>query len=158
MLYDTVFKNGKTIGLVLQEQYKNVGVKLNICEEDSQIFRKKWKEGDFGMILYSSWGGSYEPFATLAAMRTNGDKFSIVQKGMENKEELDQVMNHALRETDEEKLREDFAYIMDSFFEQAVYIPLTVSSTLAVYNSSLEGLDLEGGKDVMPVGSVKRKQ
>ena len=158
MLYDTVFKNGKTIGLVLQEQYKNVGVKLNICEEDSQIFRKKWKEGDFGMILYSSWGGSYEPFATLAAMRTNGDKFSTVQKGMENKEELDQVMNHALRETDEEKLREDFAYIMDSFFEQAVYIPLTVSSTLAVYNSSLEGLDLEGGKDVMPVGSVKRKQ
>ena len=46
---------------------------------------------------------------------------------------------------------------MDSFFEQAVYIPLTVSSTLAVYNSSLEGLDPEGGKDVMPVG-VKRKQ
>ncbi len=35
---------------------------------------------------------------------------------------------------------------MDSFFEQAVYIPLTVSSTLAVYNSSLEGLDPEGGK------------
>lgn len=158
MLYDTVFKNGKTIGLVLQEQYKNVGVKLNICEEDSQIFRKKWKEGDFGMILYSSWGGSYEPFATLAAMRTDGDKFSTVQKGMENKEELDRVMNHALSETNEEKLREDFAYIMDSFFEQAVYIPLTVSSTLAVYNSNLEGLDLEGGKDVMPVGSVKRKQ
>ena len=30
MLYDTVFKNGKNIGLVLQEQYKKVGVKLNI--------------------------------------------------------------------------------------------------------------------------------
>lgn len=157
MLYDTVFKNGKTIGLVLQEQYQKVGVKLNICEEDSQVFRQKWKDGDFGMILYSSWGGSYEPFATLAAMCTDGDKFCTVQKGMENKAELDRVMDRALRENDEEKLKEDFAYIMDSFHEQAVYIPLTVSSTLAVYDSSLEGLDLEGGKDVMPIGSVVRK-
>ena len=157
MLYDTVFKNGKNIGLVLQEQYKKAGVKLNICEEDSQVFRKKWKEGDFDMILYSSWGGSYEPFATLAAMRSEGDKFSTVQKGMENKAELDKVMNEALSEIDEDKLKEDFTYIMESFKDQAVYIPLTVSSTLAVYDNSLEGLDLTDGKDIMPVGSVVRK-
>ena len=154
MLYDTVFKNGKNIGLVLQEQYKKAGVKLNICEEDSQVFRKKWKEGDFDMILYSSWGGSYEPFATLAAMRSEGDKFSTVQKGMENKAELDKVMNETLSEIDEDKLKEDFTYIMESFKDQAVYIPLTVSSTLAVYDNSLEGLDLTDGKDIMPVGSV----
>ncbi|WP_455650289.1 nickel ABC transporter substrate-binding protein [Enterocloster citroniae] len=157
MLYDTVFKNGKNIGLVLQEQYKKAGVKLNICEEDSQVFRKKWKEGDFDMILYSSWGGSYEPFATLAAMRSEGDKFSTVQKGMENKAELDKVMNEALSEINEDKLKEDFTYIMESFKDQAVYIPLTVSSTLAVYDNSLEGLDLTDGKDIMPVGSVVRK-
>lgn len=157
MLYDTVFKNGKNIGLVLQEQYKKVGVKLNICEEDSQVFRKKWKEGDFDMILYSSWGGSYEPFATLAAMRSDGDKFSTVQKGMDNKAELNKVMNEALSEIDEDKLKEDFTYIMESFKEQAVYIPLTVSSTLTVYDSSLKGLDLTDGKDVMPVGSVVRE-
>jgi len=157
MRYDTVFKNGKNIGLVLQEQYKKAGVKLNICEEDSQVFRKKWKEGDFDMILYSSWGGSYEPFATLAAMRSEGDKFSTVQKGMENKAELDKVMNEALSEIDEDKLKEDFTYIMESFKDQAVYIPLTVSSTLAVYDNSLEGLDLTDGKDIMPVGSVVRK-
>ena len=157
MLYDTVFKNGKNIGLVLQEQYKKAGVKLNICEEESQVFRKKWKEGDFDMILYSSWGGSYEPFATLAAMRSEGDKFSTVQKGMENKAELDKVMNEALSEIDEDKLKEDFTYIMESFKDQAVYIPLTVSSTLAVYDNSLEGLDLTDGKDIMPVGSVVRK-
>ncbi len=100
----TRYLKRKTIGLVLQEQYKNVGVKLNICEEDSQIFRKKWKECDFGMILYSSWGGSYEPFATLAAMRTNGDKFSTVQKGNgETKKNWIRWMNHALRETDEKR-------------------------------------------------------
>ena len=46
---------------------------------------------------------------------------------------------------------------MESFKDQAVYIPLTVSSTLAVYDNSLEGLDLTDGKDIMPVGSVVRK-
>ena len=46
---------------------------------------------------------------------------------------------------------------MESFKEQAVYIPLTVSSTLAVYDSSLKGPDLTDGKDVMPVGSVVRE-
>ncbi|MCB7098274.1 hypothetical protein LI015_26255, partial [Enterocloster sp. 210928-DFI.2.20] len=58
---------------------------------------------------------------------------------------------------DYDKLKEDFTYIMESFKEQAVYIPLTVSSTLAVYDSSLKGLDLTDGKDVMPVGSVVRE-
>lgn len=157
MLYDTVFKNGKNIGLVMQEQFQQVGVKLNICEEDSQVFRKKWAAGEFDMILYSSWGGSYEPFATLAAMRSDGDKFHTVQKGMENKAELDEVMNAALSEIDQEKLAEDFLYITQSFKDQAVYIPLTISSTLAVYDSSLSGVDLEDAKDVMPVGTVVRQ-
>lgn len=156
LLYDTVFKNGKNIGLVLQEQYKAVGLKLNICEEDSQVFRQKWKDGEFGMILYSSWGGSYEPFATLAAMRMDGDKFHTVQKGMENKKELDEVMGAALSETDETKLAEELKYVTDSFKEQAVYIPLTQSSTIAVYDSGLTGPNLDDAKDVMSVGNVAK--
>ena len=155
MLYDTVNSNGKNIGLVLQDQYAQVGVKLNICEEDSQVFRQKWAEGDFGMILYSSWGGSYEPFATLAAMRTEGDKFNTVQAGLENKTELDEIMNSALSEVDTAKLQEDFDYILGTFHDQAVYIPLTVASTFAVYRSDLTGLDLSESKDTMYVGSVK---
>ena len=47
--------------------------------------------------------------------------------------------------------------IYEDVYKRQVYIPLTVSSTLAVYDSSLKGLDLTDGKDVMPVGSVVRE-
>ena len=76
------------------------------------------------MLIYSSWGQFYEPYATLAAMASEGDKFHTVQKGMQNKAELDAVMLDCPSQTDETKLKENFEYIMNSFHDEAVYVPL----------------------------------
>lgn len=157
LLYDTAVKTGKDVGTILQDQYAQAGIKMNICEEDSKVFRQKWKDGDFGGILYDSWGGSYEPFSTLAAMRTDGDKFDTVQKGMENKEELNEKMNDALSQQDTDILLEDFNYIMNAFYEQAVYVPIVSTCKKAVYNSELTNLNLVDGKYGIPVTEVTYK-
>ena len=67
------------------------------------------------MLIYSSWGGSYEPYVTLAAMAADGDKFHTVQKGMKNKPELDDIMLDCLTQEDPVMLQENFNYIMQSF-------------------------------------------
>lgn len=150
-------KIGKDTCTILQDQYAKVGIKMNICEEDSKVFRTKWKDGDFGGILYDSWGGSYEPFSTLAAMRTDGDKFNTVQMGMSNKAELNEVMNDALSQVDEAKLQEDFDYILQSFYDEAVYVTLVPTVRKAVYNSELTNLNLYKGYYGIPVSEVAYK-
>ena len=87
-------------------------------------------------------------------MATEGDKFHTVQKGMSNKAELDEVMLDCLSQTDEEKLQENFAYIVKSFHEEAVYVPLTVTTKLGICRGDMTGLDLSAGQDSIDVGSV----
>ncbi len=154
LIYDASVTNDRDIGLVLQSQYAQVGIQLNIVPQDSQVYRKNWAAGEFGVLIYSSWGGSYEPYATLAAMAADGDKFNTVQKGMSNKAELDKVMLDCLSQADEEKLKENFAYITRSFHDEAVYVPLTITSTLAVYSSDLEGIDLTSSHGGMGISGM----
>lgn len=154
LIYDASVTNDRDIALILQSQYAQVGIQLNIVPQDSQIYRQNWAAGEFGVLIYSSWGGSYEPYATLAAMATDGDKFNTVQKGMKSKPELDDIMLDCLTQEDPEMLQENFNYIMQSFHDEAVYVPLTVISTLAIYNSDLAGLDLESVHGGMGIGGM----
>lgn len=154
LIYDASVTNDRDIGLILQAQYAEVGIQLNIVPQDSQVYRKNWTDGEFGVLIYSSWGGSYEPYATLAAMASDGDKFNTVQKGMSNKAELDAVMTDCLSQTDPDKLQENFNYIMKSFHDEAVYVPLTVTSTLAIYRSELTGLELIPSRSGMGVSHM----
>lgn len=154
LIYDSSVTKDMDIGLILQSQYAEVGIQLNIVPQDSQVYRENWAAGEFGVLIYSSWGGSYEPYATLAAMAKDGDKFNTVQKGMSNKAELDQVMLDCLSQTDEAKLQENFDYIMKSFHDEAVYVPLTVTTKLGIYRGDMTGLDLSSGQDSIDVGSV----
>ena len=154
LIYDASVTNDRDIALILQSQYAQVGIQLNIVPQDSQIYRQNWANGEFGVLIYSSWGGSYEPYATLTAMAADGDKFHTVQKGMKNKPELDDIMLDCLTQEDPEMLQENFNYIMQSFHDEAVYVPLTVVSTLAIYNSELAGLNLESGRGGMGIGGM----
>ena len=154
LIYDSSVTKDRDIGLLLQSQYAEVGIQLNIVPQDSQVYRENWAAGEFGVLIYSSWGGSYEPYATLAAMATDGDKFNTVQRGMSNKTELDEIMLDCLSQTDGEKLQENFDYIMQSFHDEAVYVPLTVTTKLCVYSSDLEGLEMTNNQDSIDLAGL----
>ncbi len=154
LIYDSSVTNDLDIGLILQSQYSQVGIQLNIVPQDSQIYRQNWASGNFDVLIYSSWGGSYEPFATLAAMASEGDKFHTVQAGMSNKAQLDQVMLDCLSQNDPNKLQENFQYITQSFHDEAVYVPLTIVSELAIYSNKLTGLEMNSNHYIMDVSSL----
>lgn len=154
---DNSIKNGKVLAEVLQEQYKRVGVKLEISQEESKLFRQNWTKGDFDIVMFNSWGGSYEPFATLAAMITEGDKFNVVQRGVENRAELHRVMESSLSEVDSDILRQNFKYILDTFYEQAIYIPLVDTVIVSVSSKDIEGVEFSSIKDIIPLQTIKGK-
>ncbi len=156
LIYDSSVTRDRDIGLILQSQYAKAGIQMNIVPQDSQVYRQNWAAGEFGLLIYSSWGGSYEPYATLAAMAADGDKFNTVQKGMSNKEELDRVMLDCLSQRDPVKLQENFRYIMESFHREAVYVPLTVTSKLGICGGQWTGMEMDSSQDSIDVASLKR--
>ncbi|MCD8221128.1 MAG: nickel ABC transporter substrate-binding protein [Clostridiales bacterium] len=155
VIYDASVSTHQDIALILQSQYADIGMKLAIEPQDSQVFRQNWTAGEFDALIYSSWGGSYEPYATLAAMASEGDKFSVVQKGMSNKAELDEIMTDCLSQSDTEILQQNFEIIMQSFHDEAVYVPLTVTSKLGICRSDLTGLTATGNQDSIDIDSLK---
>lgn len=155
---DSSIQNGKIIAEILQAQYKKIGVKIDINQEESKIFRKNWTDGNFDMIMFNSWGGSYEPYATFAAMITEGDKFNIVQKGLKNREELHKRMANILKENDQNKIAEDFKYILETFKEEAVYIPLINTVVVSVSPKNIDGIEFSTIKDLIPLQKVHKKE
>ncbi|MGL5088942.1 MAG: nickel ABC transporter substrate-binding protein [Cetobacterium sp.] len=154
---DNSFKNGKVLAEVLQHQYSKVGVKINISQEESKLFRQNWSKADFDIIMFNSWGASYEPFATFAAMTTSGDKFNVVQRGVQNQEELHKNMLNALSEVNEEKLQKNIDYIIHSFYDEAIYIPLTDTVITAVFKKNLEGIQFSDIKEAFPLQDIIKK-
>lgn len=154
---DNSFKNGKVVAEVLQSQYAKAGVKINISQEESKLFRQNWSKGNFDMIMFNSWGGSYEPFATFAAMTTEGDKFNIIQRGLSNKHELHKKMSDSLVEVNKEKLQNNIDYIVNTFYNEAVYIPLVNTVITAVYKENLEGVKFSDIKEAIPLEDIKEK-
>ena len=73
---------------------------------------------------------------------------------MSNKAELDRVMLDCLSQTDEEKLAENFVFITQSFHDEAVYVPLTVTNKLGIMRSDMTGMDLATGQDSMDVSGI----
>lgn len=142
LLYDAAVETDGETALLLKDSCAMAGIRLNLIPQDAQALRVSWVSGEFGMVLDRSWGAPYEPYGTFACMVSPGERFCIAQKGMSSKAELDVIIRDSLSQTDERKLQEDFDYIMESLREEAVYVPLTVSATAAIYDSTLTGPDL----------------
>ena len=42
LIYDSTVTNDRDIGLLLQSQYAQAGIKVNIIPQDSQVYRQNW--------------------------------------------------------------------------------------------------------------------
>lgn len=154
LLYDASVKTDEAAGELLKEQYAAAGIQLNLIPQDKDTYNQSWRSGEFGAVLSRTWGNPYEPYGTFACMVDPNDKFSVVQKGMSNKAELNVILYDSLSQNEESRLQEDFDYIMDSFHNEAVYIPLTGINTIALYNKEYSGPDLNSARGGMGIESM----
>lgn len=130
----------RTISESIQQDFKQVGVKLNIRGEEKQAFLDRQKTGKFDLMYSLSWGLPYDPQTYISSFRVASHADYQAQLGLKKKKWLDQTITKVLVEPDEQKRKQMYRDIFTYIHDENVYIPISYSVTKAVYNKRLKGV------------------
>ena len=150
----------KQIAEYIQGQWKKIGVNVEIKALEEKNF---WEETDdlkYNVMLNYSWGAPWDPHAYINAMATvaeNGNPDYEAQLGLPMKKELDAKIHQVLVESDPQKVEELYKEILTTLHEQAVYVPLTYQSIIAVYRDNLTGVRFMPQEYELPLSYIDKK-
>ena len=131
----------KTIAEFYKGELAKIGINLEIIGEEAQAHSDRAKSGNFDIIFNESWGKPYDPQSFLASMweaSVHGDYEA--QKGLKEKEQIDEAILNALEATTEEERQEYYTYVLETLHEEAVYIPLTYETNRAIYSNKIKNV------------------
>ena len=150
----------KQIAEYIQGQWKKIGVNVEIKALEEKNF---WEETDdlkYNVMLNYSWGAPWDPHAYINAMATvaeNGNPDYEAQLGLPMKKELDAKIHQVLLEANPEKVEQLYKEILTTLHEQAVYVPLTYQSLIAVYKDNLTGVRFMPQEYELPLSYIDKK-
>lgn len=148
----------KAVAEVLQGQAARLGVRLNLVGEEEDSFYRRQKEGNFGMIVNTTWGPPFEPHAMLGSMQSPSHADYQAQRGLPMKADIDRDITLALRSVDPVERAALYKTVLTVLHEQAVYLPIHYAALLAAYPADrLEGVRFGPGKSKFPFEVFMKK-
>ncbi len=129
------------ISTYLQNDFKAIGVELNIMGEEQQSFADRQKSGEFDLQYSLSCGPPYDPQSYVSSFRTPAHGDYQAQVGLEKKKWLDETITNLMIEVDEDKRAQMYSDVFSYIHDEGVYIPLSYSKTTAIHSKELKGVE-----------------
>lgn len=132
-----VNSNFKNICMLIESNLEACGIGIEPVETESAAYYDAiWTSRDYDMIIYTSWGGSYEPAGWIKGCFY---KTGETPAAFWYDEKLNSDFDAALHETTEEAQKKAYDQIYAYMNSQAMEIPLFYSDMIYYYNTSLTG-------------------
>lgn len=150
----------KSLAEYVQGEWKKLGVDVELNALEEKTHWSNAAKGDFDLMVNYTWGAPWDPHAVLQAMAVeseNGSPDNAAQKGLPMRDQLYDTINKLLVEPDQNKMKEDYAYVLKTLNEQAVYIPVTYQAFTCVYRAGeLENVKFMPEENRLPVFSTSK--
>jgi peptide/nickel transport system substrate-binding protein len=135
-------ETGRLMAAVLQEQFREVGIQMDIRSNEFATFYSDVVKGNFQMYSLRWIGANNDPdflnFVFHSAMfPPNG-----ANRGRYANSEVDRLVDLARREVDTEKRRAAYQRIQRIISEELPYVSLFYVDNVAVYNKRVGGMKL----------------
>ncbi|WP_369282167.1 nickel ABC transporter substrate-binding protein [Oscillibacter sp. GMB15532] len=143
LLYCSDRVTEKNIAEYLQQEFRSLGIEMDIHGEEEQSYRDNMKSGNFDMVFNIAWGTPQDPQSSMAAMRAPVYGDFAAQQGLDDKGEIDQAITDILVSTDETGRQELYSFVLTRLHEDAVYIPLTYECNKALHINTLDGVEFD---------------
>ncbi|XER14740.1 Nickel-binding periplasmic protein [Sporomusa aerivorans] len=144
----------KSVGEVLQGDLKKIGIKVKLTGEEEGAIGERQKSGNFNLIYSDTWGAPYDPHSLVGSMREPAHADYQAQVGLPMKADIDRLASEVLVSTDEAKRQEMYRQIFTTLHEQAVYLPLSYLTTIAVYPKNVTGVTFMGSQYEIPFAGM----
>ena len=122
----------KSMAEIIQADLRKIGMDVKLTGEEESAVYARQRDGRFGLIFNRTWGAPYDPHAFVSSMRVPSHADYQAQLGLADKAEIDAKIGEVLVSTDETVRQDLYRDILTRFHEEAVYLPLTHVTAIAV--------------------------
>ncbi|MGG4442817.1 nickel ABC transporter substrate-binding protein [Brevibacillus fortis] len=144
LLFISTHNIQKAVAEVIQGDLRKVGINVKLTGQEEEAHWKTAFQGEFELLFNESWGAPYDPHSYVSAMSKaaeQGNTDYLIQLGLPMKKDMDQKIGKVLLSTDENVRRALYADILTTLHEQAVYLPISYQSNMAVYHKNVSGVN-----------------
>ena len=146
----------RAIAEAIQADLRTVGIDLRLLGEEEQSWLDRQTSGDFNLIFNDTWGPPYEPQAMISSMRVPSHADYEAQSGLPMKAEIDRKIGEVLLSTNEEARQQLYREILTTLHEQAVYLPISYSTNIAVLHKNLSGFEFMPQANQVPLSKLSK--
>ncbi|USK68742.1 nickel ABC transporter substrate-binding protein [Peribacillus asahii] len=159
-LFNSTDNIQKSIAEFVQGDFRKLGIDIKLTSQESNTFWKTAFQGKYDLLFTSTWAVPFDPHSYLAAITTdseNGSPDYTALLGLPEKKEIDQKIKKVLLTTDEKERKMLYTDILTTLHEQAVYLPISYQSNVAVYHKNISGVDFLPQEVEVPLTSIDVK-
>jgi len=146
----------KALAEVLQSDLARVGIRVNLVGEEKDSFYRRQKEGEFHLIFNDTWGPPYDPHSYASSWRVPSHADFQAQSGLPMKTAIDTLIGRVLVTMDEDARRAMYRELLTTIHDQAVYLPISYSTGLAVHRPELTGVAYGATKYEIPFEAMRK--
>jgi len=140
----------KSVAEAVQGDLGRVGIQARLIGEEPSSFYARQKSGEFGMIFGDTWGAPYDPHAFMASMRAPSHADYQAQRGLPMKQEIDTRIGQVLVNGNDAERRAEFAWLLQTLHEQAVYFPISYLTNKLVHRRTIAAMPFGATKYEIP--------
>lgn len=144
----------KALAEAIQANLRAVGFEAVLVGEEENAIEARQKDGRFGLIFGDTWGAPYDPHSFVGSMRVPAHADFQAQRGLPMKAEIDARIGSVLVSTDEEARQALYRDILTTLHEQAVYLPLSYLTAMAV-SRGVDGVGFGASAYEIPFGAMR---
>jgi len=133
---------GRLMAAVLQEQFRDVGIRMEIRSNEFATFYSDVVKGNFQMYSLRWIGANNDPDFLNYVFHSTMFPPNGANRGRYSNAEVDRLVDFARREVDTEKRKAAYQRIQHIVSEELPYVSLFYVDNVAVYNKRVRGMKL----------------
>ncbi len=145
----------KAIAEVIQANLAAIGFEVSLIGEEPSAFYARQNDGRFGMIFGDTWGTPYDPHSFASSMRVPSHADYQAQLGLPMKADIDATIGAVLISTEESERAALWRSLLTTLHEQAVYLPLSYKTMIAVARPEVTGLSFGATEYEIPFEKLR---
>jgi peptide/nickel transport system substrate-binding protein len=133
---------GRLVAAALQQQLREIGVTMEIRSNEFATFFSDIVKGEFQTYSLRWIGGNTDPDFFNAVFHSKMAPPNGANRGRYSNPRVDQLIEFARRETDQEKRKDAYREIQRIVAEELPYVSMFYMDNVCVYNKRIEGIRL----------------
>ncbi|MEK5530708.1 nickel ABC transporter substrate-binding protein [Viridibacillus sp. FSL R5-0468] len=159
-LFNSTDNIQKSIAEFVQGDFRKLGIDIKLTSQETNTFWTTAFQGNYDILFTSTWAVPFDPHSYLASITTdseNGGPDYTALLGLPEKKEIDEKIKKVLLTTDEKERKMMYTDILSTLHDQAVYLPISYQSNVAVYHKNISGLDFLPQEAEVPLTTIDVK-